>query len=79
MLKMKSRHVIPYTDSCSYLGNIICSLDDNVIKCNAITDMNRTSWSGGRIMAKQSSDRGIISQVNPIILRDLTQECRKNI
>ena len=29
----------------------------------------RTSWSGGRIMALQSSDRGIESQVNPIILR----------
>ena len=33
--------------------------------------MDRTSWSGGRIMALQSSDRGIKSQVNPIILRDL--------
>ena len=26
-----------------------------------------------------SSNRGIESQGNPIILRDLTQECRKNI
>ena len=38
-----------------------------------------TSWSGGRIMAQQSSDRGIESQGNPIILPDLTQECRNNL
>ena len=37
----------------------------------------RTSWSGGRITAKQSNDRGVASQGNSIILRDLTQECRK--
>ena len=40
MLKMKSGPVIPYTDTCKYLGNTICSHDENVIKDNAITDMN---------------------------------------
>ena len=40
MLKMKNRQVIPYTDTCKYLGNTICSHDENVIIDNAITDMN---------------------------------------
>ena len=40
MLKMKSGQVIPYTDTCNYLGNTICSHDENVIIDNAITDMN---------------------------------------
>ena len=40
MLKMKSGQVIPYTDTCKYLGNTICSHDENVIIENAITDMN---------------------------------------
>ena len=40
MLKMKSGQVIPYTDTCNYLGNTICSYDENVIIDNAITDMN---------------------------------------
>ena len=40
MLKMKSGQVIPYTDTCNYLGNTICSHDGNVIIDNAITDMN---------------------------------------
>ena len=39
MLKMKSGQVIPYTDTCNYLGNTICSQDKNVIIDNAITDM----------------------------------------
>ena len=38
MLKIKSGQVIPYT--CNYLGNTICSHDENVIIDNAITDMN---------------------------------------
>ena len=37
---MKSGHVIPYTDAYNYLGNTICSHDENVILDNAITDMN---------------------------------------
>ena len=40
MLKMKSGQVIPYTDTCNYLGNTICSHDASVIIDNAITDMN---------------------------------------
>ena len=40
MLKMKSGQVISYTDTCNYLGNTICSHDENVIIYNAITDMN---------------------------------------
>ena len=40
MLKMKSGQVIPYTDTCNYLGNTICSQDENVIIDNSITDMN---------------------------------------
>ena len=40
MLKMKSGQVIPYTDTCNYLGNTICSHDENVIIDNAITNMN---------------------------------------
>ena len=40
MLKMKSGQVILYTDTCNYLGNTICSHDENVIIDNAITDMN---------------------------------------
>ena len=40
MLKMKSGQVISYTDTCNYLGNTICSHDENVIIDNAITDMN---------------------------------------
>ena len=40
MLKMKSGLVIPYTDTCNYLGDTICSHDENVIIDNAITDMN---------------------------------------
>ena len=38
---MKSGHGIPYTDTCNYLGNTICSHDENVLIDNAITDMNR--------------------------------------
>ena len=40
MLKMKSGKVIPYTDTCNYLGNTICSHNENVIIDNAITDVN---------------------------------------
>ena len=40
MLTMKSGQVIPYTDTCNYIGNTICSHDENVIIYNAITDMN---------------------------------------
>ena len=40
MLKMKIGQVIPYTDTCNYLGNTICSHDENVIIDNAIIDMN---------------------------------------
>ena len=40
MLKMKSGQVIPYTDTCNYLGNTICSYNENVIIDNAIPDMN---------------------------------------
>ena len=40
LLYLKSGQVIPYTDTCNYLGNTICSHDENVIKDNAITDMN---------------------------------------
>ena len=40
MLKMKNGQVIPYTDTCNYLDNTICSHDANVIVDNAITDMN---------------------------------------
>ena len=40
MLKMKSGQVIPYTNTCNYLGNTICSHDENVIIDNVITDMN---------------------------------------
>ena len=40
---------------------------------------NRKNWSGGRIMASLSNDRGITSQVNSIILCDLTQESRINL
>ena len=40
MLKMKSGLVIPYTDTCKYLGRTICIHDENVIIDNAITDMN---------------------------------------
>ena len=40
MLKMNSGQVIPYTDTCNYLGNTICSHVENVIIDNAITDMN---------------------------------------
>ena len=36
---MKSGQVIPYTDTCNYLGNTICSHDENVIIDNDITDM----------------------------------------
>ena len=39
-LKMKSGQVIPYTDTCNYLGNTICRHDENVIIDNVITDMN---------------------------------------
>ena len=42
MFKMKSGQVIPYTDTCNYLCNTICSHDENVIIDNAITDMNMT-------------------------------------
>ena len=38
---MKSGQVIPYADICIYLGNLICSYDENVTIDNAITDMNR--------------------------------------
>ena len=51
---MKSVQVIPYTDTCNYLGNTICSNDENVTIGNHIfshdenvtlgnisTDMNR--------------------------------------
>ena len=38
---MKSGHVMPYTDTCNYVGNIICSHDENVIIDNVVTDMNR--------------------------------------
>ena len=41
MLKMKSGQVIPYTDICNYLGNVICSHNETVIIDNAITDMKR--------------------------------------
>ena len=37
---MKSGQVIPYTDTCNYLGNTICSQDENVLIDNAITAMN---------------------------------------
>ena len=37
---MKSGQVIPYTDTCNYLRNTICSHDENVIIDNDITDMN---------------------------------------
>ena len=40
MLKMNSGQVIPYTDTCNYLGYTICSHDENVLMDNAITDMN---------------------------------------
>ena len=40
MLKMKSGQVIPYTDTCNYLGNTICSHDEIVIIDHVITDMN---------------------------------------
>ena len=40
MLKMKSGHVIPYTDTCYYLGNTFRSHYESVIIDNAITDMN---------------------------------------
>ena len=40
ILKMKSGQVIPYTDTCNYLCNTICSHDENVLIDNAITDMN---------------------------------------
>ena len=40
MLKMKSGQVKQYTDTCNYLGNTICSHEENVIIDNAITDMN---------------------------------------
>ena len=40
MLKMKSGQVIPYTDTCNYLSNTICSHDGNVLIDNTITDMN---------------------------------------
>ena len=32
--------VRPYTDTCNYLGNTICSHDEHVIIDNAITGMN---------------------------------------
>ena len=41
ILKIKSGQVIPYTDTCNYLGNTIGSHDENVMIHNAITDMNR--------------------------------------
>ena len=31
MLKAKSGQVIPYTDTCNYLGNPICRHDEKVI------------------------------------------------
>ena len=37
---MKSGKVIPYTDTCNYLGNTICTHDENVINDHAITDIN---------------------------------------
>ena len=37
---MKSGQVIPYTDTCNYLCNTICSHNKNVIIDNAITDIN---------------------------------------
>ena len=40
MLKLKSGKVIPYTDTCNYLGNTICSHDENVIIDNVITAVN---------------------------------------
>ena len=40
MLKMKSEQVIPYTGICNYLGNTICSHDENIIIDYAIADMN---------------------------------------
>ena len=41
MLKMKSGQVITYTTyTCNYLGNTICSHDENVIIDDDITDMN---------------------------------------
>ena len=40
MLKMKSGQDIPYTDTCNYFVNTICSHNENVIIDNAITDMN---------------------------------------
>ena len=40
MSKMKNGQVIPYTDTCNYLGNTICNHGENVIIDNAITDMN---------------------------------------
>ena len=40
MLKMKSGQVISYTDTCNYLGNTICSHNENVIIDNAISDSN---------------------------------------
>ena len=39
MLKMKSRQVIPYADTCNYWCTTICSHDENIIIYNAITDM----------------------------------------
>ena len=40
MLKINSGQAISYNDTCNYLGNTICSQDDNVIIENTITDMN---------------------------------------
>ena len=33
--------IISYTDTCNYLGNTICSHDENVIIDNAITHVDR--------------------------------------
>ena len=35
-----TKQVIQYTDTCNYLGNTICSHDENVIIDTAINDMN---------------------------------------
>ena len=38
---MKNGQVIPYTETCNYLDNMICSHDDNAIIDCTIADMNR--------------------------------------
>ena len=48
----------------------------NDLSDTVISFCDQTSWSG---IGSWPSDRGIKSQGNMIILRDLTQECRKNL